>query len=731
MIRSLLNPADTPDRQHQKLLLIVEALMSRVEQATDHTGAAYDQFERAALLEDQVRQRTVELENALDQLNRSNGLLAEATREAEAAQKNLANAIETVQEGFALFDIDGVLVMCNSRFGMHMRDIYPALRPGLLFTEYVAMVSRSRHLELPSGETPASWAEQRMRRHADRYVIFNVQMDHDRWIQVSEHRTRDGGTVILQTDVTDIIRLEREERGKLLDNQARIIRATLDHISQGVCIFDAEGRLVGWNQKLGELLAIPISRLRIGSSLDTLLGNARDLFGLSSSLRGRDLHDWVVSPVARKPLSFEVGRAGGQVLAVFAQEMPDRGFVMSFSDITAERAAVRAISEAKETLEQRVNDRTVELAEALERAERANATRARFVAAASHDLLQPLSAAKLFMASISDEVLADKARMTLEKAQNALTSVEAILDALLDISKLESGQAAVDVVSVSLGKILTQLRDEFAPLAARKGIRLDIVSSSAIVESDTTYLRRILQNLIGNAIRYTNSGRVLVGARRVGGAIRVEVLDTGPGIPKAEQQNIFREFHRLGARASTSEGMGLGLAIVERACILLNHDLTLDSELGRGTRFAVTLPFAEGGQHPDPMVGQGTLGHGIEPGERIICLVENDTELRLAMCLLLEKWRFSVIDVQNAEDALLLLDEIGIVPDKFLIDYQLGDGMDGLGLIEALRGRYRDISALVITANRSAAVRKKCADAAVRVAQKPIDAVELAAFLSE
>lgn len=731
MINSLLNSADPPERQRQKLLQIVEALMSRVEQDTDDGGAAYGQFERAALLEDQVRQRTAELEHALDLLNKSNRLLAEATHEAEYAQKNLANAIETVQEGFALFDVNETLVMCNSRFGMLQSDIHGALKPGLTFTDYVDLVSRSCHLALAPGDTPANWAKQRMRRHGDRSVIFNVQLSEDRWVQVSEHRTRDGGTVVLQTDVTDIIRLERQERGRLLDDQARIVRATLDHISQGVCIFDASGRLVGWNSRLGELLAISINRLRVGFSLDTMLGNSRDLFSLNSSIGLADLTEWVNQSSARQPLSFEVGRPDGQVLAVFAQEMPDRGIVMSFSDITAERAAVRAISEAKETLEQRVKDRTLELAEALDRAERANATRARFVAAASHDLLQPLSAAKLFMASISDELLADRARATLEKAQNALSSVESILDALLDISKLESGKAAVDVVSVSLGKILAQLRDEFAPMAARKGIQLDFVASSAIVESDTTYLRRILQNLIGNAIRYTDRGRVLVGARRVSCGVRVEVLDTGPGIPVAEQKNIFREFHRIGAKASTSEGMGLGLAIVERACLLLGHPLALTSQLDHGTCFSVTLPFAQDIQQPILEGVAPGLREGAEPSGRIICLVENDADLRLALCLLLEKWRYNVIDVETAEDALTLLDEIGIVPDKFLIDYQLGDGMDGIGLVNALRAKHGKIAALIITANRSPTMRQKCADAAVKIVQKPIDAGELAAFLSE
>ena len=473
---------------------------------------------------------------------------------------------------------------------------------------------------------------------------------------------------------------------------------------------------------LGELLAIPLDRLRLGATLASLAGQ--------SDLHSADLTTWVAQTLPRAPLTFEVARPGGVVLAVFGQEMPDRGFVISFSDITAERAAVREISHAKETLEQRVQDRTLELAAALTHAERANATRARFVAAASHDLLQPLSAAKLFMASISDEALADKARHTLTKAQNALASVESILDALLDISKLESGKAAVDIVPVHLGKILAQLRDEFAPEAAAKGIRLTIVASTAMVHSDTTYLRRILQNLIGNAIRYTAQGRVLVGARRGAGGVRVDVHDTGPGIPLAEQQNIFREFHRLGNPASTTPGMGLGLAIVDRACQLLNHPLALTSTPGLGTCFSLTLPFAPGVHRAAPATGPQTPQR-FEPSERIVCLVENDTDLRLAMGLLLEKWRFNVIDVETAEQALHLLDEIGILPDKFLIDFQLGDGLDGIQLIQSLRARHGPISALMITANRSAEMRQRCADLGVRVAQKPIDAADLAAFLSE
>ncbi len=721
MTRSIINPADPPEVQNRKLLLIAGALMRRVEQSTDDSGAAYAQFQRAVLLEDQVRSRTSDLENALDLLNGSNALLAEATREAQAARQNLANAIETVQDGFALFDPADRMVMCNSRFGLQFGDVHPRLVPGLGFVDYVDLISRSGDLALKPGETPQTWAQARIRRHSDRDVVLNVPLMQDRWLQVSEHRTRDGGTVILQTDLTDIIRIEREERGKLLDEQARIVRATLDHISQGVGLFDSENRLVGWNVRLAELLSFPVARLRLGLPFDVLLGWLVRSFHFGPGMTPDDAARWVVAAGARAPLSFEVTREDGFTLAVFAQEMPDGGFVVSFSDITAERAALRAISEANETLEMRVNDRTVELAEALDRAEAARAARSRFVAAASHDLLQPLSAAKLFLASIADEDLTPGAKGTLEKTQNALKSVEDILGALLDISRLEAGPQAVDVGAVHLNPMLSQLRDEFAPMAARKGLRLDILPCSAVVESDATYLRRILQNLIGNALRYTVAGRVLVGARRLPGAVRLEVLDTGPGIPEKEQDNIFREFHRLNARASASEGMGLGLAIVERACILLGHPLRLHSVLGRGTRFTVNVPLSDritelpAARHLSPWESQG-------PQDQIVLLAEHDAELRLAMVQLMEKWGFNVVDVPTAPEALALMAELGIVPDKFLVDHHLGDG-DGVALVSALRDRFGDIAVRLISSDRAARI------AGIDVLQKPLDSEALARFL--
>jgi two-component system, sensor histidine kinase len=582
---SLINPDDPPDRRIDKLLAVAGALMARVEAVTDDGGAAYAQFQRAAMLEDMVQDRTRDLERALDLLNDSNARLAAATREAEAARADLAAAIETVQEGFALFDLQDRLVMCNSRFGMHMTDIRPALQPGLPFADYVALVSRSAHLSLPAGTTAADWAVQRMRRHRDRHVIFNVAMDRDRWVQVSEHRTAEGGTVILQTDVTDIIRGERTERGRLLDDQARMIRATLDHLDQGVAIFDADAQLAGWNQRLSHLLTMPLSRFRPGMGFRQLMAGLAGEISFQGQMTGKDLLAWAEAGRGRRPVTFLVERQGGLILTVFAQELPDGGFVLSLSDVTAERRALSALHRANETLEARVKERTLELEDALQDAERANASRSRFVAAASHDLLQPLAAAKLFLSSAA----AGEGDGALEKAQNALQSVEGILGALLDISKLETGSMAVSVGPVAIAPMLARLAEEFLPMAAAKGLHLRLRSVEALVESDAGYLRRILQNLISNAVRYTDRGGVLIAARPRGTGLRLEVWDTGPGIPEEAQDLIFREFQRLNAPASAAEGMGLGLAIVERACGLLGHPLEVVSRLGRGSVFRVTV----------------------------------------------------------------------------------------------------------------------------------------------
>lgn len=720
MPQSLINPADSLTRQNQKLLTIVQSLMRRSEQSPDTTGVAYAQFERTVMLQEEVRTRTLELERALDLLNTSNASLALATAEAQAARANLANAIETVQEGFALFDADEKLVLCNRRFGKPLRDVHHLFKPGLPFRDYVHIVSTSPYLALPDDTSPASWAAQRMARHKEQHVVFNTRLAGDSWMQVSEHRTNDGGTVVLQTDVTDMMLLERQERERQLDDQAQLIKATLEHLNQGVCIFDSNARLVGWNRRVGEVLTIPAKGFRIGLPFATIFDHLRRKVAFQDSTDATTLINWTAHLDRRAPLSFEIALGTDRILAVFAQQMPDGGFVISFTDISAERSALRAISQVNETLERRVQERTLELQDALAEAKRANASKSRFVAAASHDLLQPLSAAKLYVASLESDLTDADQQERLTKAGSALQSVEHILGALLDMSRLDSGRAAVHVTDIPLGILLGQLHDELAPHAAEKGLRFTVVPSSVTVQSDATYLRRILQNLMSNALRYTDQGRVLVGVRLRGDGVAVEIWDTGPGIPEEQQEKVFDEFHRVNAAASPSDGLGLGLAIVDRACRLLGHSLNMRSSPELGTVFCVGLPLATTSattplQEVDDPTAAAPLAH------KIVLVVENDAELRGAICLTLENWGADVLACGGSQEALDLLQEIDIAPDMVLADYQLDNGATGTELISQLRALYGPLEACVISANRTAGLTGLCARLGVPLLYKPLD----------
>lgn len=725
---SLLNPADTLERQNAKLLRMAEALMRRVEATTDDGEAAYAHFQRALILEEQVRARTKDLESSLDLLNQSNAQISQAREAAERARADLFDALEAVREGFALFDADDNLVMCNSRFGAAMPDVAIHLRPGLGFVDYVRHVASSRYLTLPPGMTQSGWMRERLGNHRRASVNFNVQISGERWIQVSEQRTPGGGTAILQTDITELVLMERQEREKLLDEQARLIRATLDHINQGICIFDAQQRLVGWNARLVALLSPPMQLLRVGAGFARLADHLRGAFAFDGEAQPEGLMRWVASGQARPPLVREVRTRDGASLDIFAQEMPDGGFVISFTDVTAEREANRAMHAANERLEQRVLERTLALEAALKEAERANVTKTRFVAAASHDLLQPLSAAKLFLASLQATDCTADQRAIMGRVRSAFESVEGILGALLDISKLESGNVSVRLADIPLDDLFGRLDGEFRELARAKGIDLRVVPSRLTVRSDGAYLRRIVQNLLGNAVRYTRSGRVLLGARRLGDAVRIEVWDTGPGIPEEQRDAIFREFHRLDTPAPSDGGVGLGLAIVERACLLLDHPLDLVSEPGRGTGFRVTVPRGVEAGRPDCPNWTPDLDTGPQ-ADLIALVIENDEALRLAMRTLLESWGVDVLDAVGPDDAAALLGELGIAPDVILADYQLDGPRTGIDAIAALRASFGPVPACLVTADRSETLVRECRARGIDLFNKPVEPARLRAYL--
>ncbi len=726
---SLINPSDSLERQNEKLIKISQALMRKVEQNTEQSGFAYHQFERAALLEAEVHQRTRELERTLDLLHDSNAQLEDAKIEAETAWSNLTEAIETINEGFALFDENDCLVLFNRRFCRDLKDVEAELRSGLSFEDYVRLISQSRYLALPAEQSRTDWVALRQSKHRDQHVIFNVSLVGDLWLQVSEHRTSHKGTVILQTDVTDIIRMERLERDKMRHREAVKLQATLDHLKQGICIFDHELNLVGSNKRMDHLLDFMPLHGGATNTFQSLFERLQSDLIIDPGFSAEQLNDWANFGGFRDPIAFEATARGERIYSFFAQEMPDKGFVISVTDVTSERTASRALAEINEKLEYLVEERTSELEVALSEAERANASKSRFVAAASHDLLQPLSAAKLFVSSISDRTESEDIRRIVAKTESALQGVEQIIEALLAISKLDAGKAVFDIQTIALTEIIDPLRDEVSQIAREKRVAFTFVHSSLSVVSDPSYLRRIVRNLLSNAVRYTERGRVLAGVRRVGDHARIEVWDTGCGIARKDQEAIFREFNQINPNP-TNSGLGLGLAIVERACKSLDHPLELWSEPDVGSCFSVMVPLARPAdpadqtrQAPDNRMNgrlDGTLA----------LLVENNQNVCQAVTQLVEDLGGEVISAANAEDALRIIAEIDLIPDALLLDYQLGTGLNGVELYQELEMRYGAIKTAIISADRSLELRQTCSDLNIKLVPKPLDATRILEFLT-
>lgn len=331
-----------------------------------------------------------------------------------------------------------------------------------------------------------------------------------------------------------------------------------------------------------------------------------------------------------------------------------------FQRAVALEAEVRArTSDLQDTLADlnRVNEK-LEVASAA--AAEANRAKSRFLAAASHDVMQPLNAAKLFMESLGASGLDTAQRDTLSRIESALGSVEGILGSLLHISRLDTSEARAEVSDFPVSRILDVIRNEFEPLAAAHGVTLRTVGSSGWVCSDPAYLRQIVQNLVSNAIRYCEGGHVLLGCRLAGEALRIEVHDTGPGIAEADLPRIFEEFRQLrsGTNPGDGDGVGLGLAIVERACRLLDHRLHVRSYPGRGSVFAVSPPRAsveaESGEETD-----ATL---------IALVVTRDTALAQIIEAMLESWQMVALVAASPEEASGIAGQLGVSPDVVVID---------------------------------------------------------------
>jgi Na+/proline symporter/signal transduction histidine kinase len=446
-------------------------------------------------------------------------------------------------------------------------------------------------------------------------------------------------------------------------------------------------------------------------------------------LAGREQHFEIAFPA--KDLQIEI--AAGTYIPHFDQSGAVVGFFLLYQDITQARTAEAALRQSKDTLEQRVIERTAELEASRAEAEAANLGKTRFIAAASHDLLQPLHAARLFTAALIDR---EPDNDLGAKIDASLGAVESLLDALLDISKLDAGAFKPEKRVFALQPLLESLATAFSPMALRRGVELVVAPTHAFVSTDPAFLRRILQNLLSNALRYGRAAgrrqRVLLGCRRVDGGLRIEVRDNGPGIAADKQALIFEEFVRLqpdeeGPREEG--GLGLGLAIVERIARMLDVPVTLHSAPGRGSTFSVIVPRGAAFVPASVPVPPPQPGLAIETEAFVLC-IDNEARVREAMATLIGGWGCRVATVASQGEALGTVARIGRLPDLILADLHLDAGPDGLEVVATLRRVWaRAVPAALVTADRDPTLRARARAQNVELLYKPVKPAALRALL--
>jgi signal transduction histidine kinase/CheY-like chemotaxis protein len=371
------------------------------------------------------------------------------------------------------------------------------------------------------------------------------------------------------------------------------------------------------------------------------------------------------------------------------------------------------------------------LLEAKAVAEQANESKTNFLAAISHDLRQPLHAARLFLAESAETTAPARGLALRSQIEFALDAMDDMLESLLDMSRMDAGSWRIDPETFAIGPLLARLIAEFQPEAVAAGLRLRHVATQAVVHTDRRLLERIVRNLIGNALRYTLTGGILVGARPRAGSLRIDVIDTGIGIPREQWQIIFQEFHQVAVPTRQhGKGLGLGLAIVDRASRLLGARLEIFSEPGRGSRFSVTVPRIEAAARlPTEVAPENTDAAALE--RRRVLLVEDDFATRAGLSNLLRSWQCDVLEADGTEAALTRIAHLGRGPDVIIADFQLHGTDCGTAAVRAVRMKCgRDVPALIVSGDQSAGLRTAAREAGAMFLVKPVPPSKLRATLN-
>jgi Na+/proline symporter/signal transduction histidine kinase/CheY-like chemotaxis protein len=543
-----------------------------------------------------------------------------------------------------------------------------------------------------------------------------------------------------QLDFSDLASLVSDASRQQTFNR-ELLETTVESMLQGVSVLDSELCLVAWNTRFEQIFDYPERMLYVGMPVARLYRyNAeRGVMGVGEQSIDDEVEKRIAWLRQGKQHRFERRLPDGRVLDIHVTPTPRGGFVNTYIDISDYREMLTQLEESRLELESRVEIGSQSLAETnaeLRRENRlraeaeaklrdANLSKSRFMSATSHDLLQPINAARLFTASLRPGIVeGDPSHTTIDRIDQSLGRAEHLIEELREIARLDSGRQTPDISAFAADGVLRELYAEFAPIAQQKGLQLRLRSSSLWLRSDRKLVFRILQNLVGNAIKYSRAGRVLIGVRRRSTGVEIQVLDQGPGIADEDRARVFAEFERLGQGAGEEEGLGLGLAIVSRYAALLEHPLRLRSDPGRGSLFAVTVPA--GVAVSDSSAVEPIMPAGRLDGVRILC-IDNDARVREALAAMLTS---EGGDVQVVADRHELREGLKRPVDVIVADYHLDDGDTG---IEALRWaaapRGLNVPCIIVSADDGVAVREMAQRAGYRSLPKPVNPARLTALI--
>lgn len=650
-------------------------------------------------------------------------------REQALAQKTrmLQQTVDNLSQGVVMVNAKGVLELWNHRF-LALCDI-PPIEAQRSFLE---VMQDSRVLVL----TPRS-----RDRNGQPLLQKEQRLSDGRVLEIRTHPLPNGDFVNTFTDIT-----ERYRHAEVLRKREHWIRLITDHVPAMIAYVKSDFTYEFTNKVYEQWYRWP---------RDSILGlSLREAHSDEHFLR---LQPYINRALQGESLTFDVAESSVLGKQRFMQRsyVPNRqsngeitGIFVLVRDITERRQTADALHQAYQNLEGRVRERTAELTQlngqlvseievrkqaevhlrdAKREAEDANLSKTKFLAAVSHDLLQPLNAARLFTGSLAEQADAVQSLKLVKNISNSLDDVENLLGTLVDISKLDAGVIKADVSVFAAQHLLDNLAVEYQQVAKSVGLQLDFVCSSVLIKTDIHLLARILRNFLSNAIRYTESGRVLLGCRRRGDSVSIEVWDTGIGIAEDKQEEIFQEFKRGdGQRLKQDRGLGLGLAIVDKITRILGHPIRVSSQLGKGSMFAVSVPLAGVHELQRPTVVDVPSYHQDHLEGVRVWVIDNDPAICLAMRTLLESWGCWVTTALSEEDLGEQVGNFEMPVDLLIVDYHLDHDVNGVDVVVNIhQQRPTPIPTLMITANYSNELKQQMRALGHTLMHKPVKPMHL------